>query len=211
MEDNRCYTIEEQRRLGYLPERRQTFVPPAADRPAKLSVLPPHEIQMHVEHPAKQEVIVTTNAVDRAKGFQLIITPISFVVALLAVVVSLAFENQFLSFASLLIFWLTFAVIYVVIWALTAVATPEFVSWYSAKRQWDVIAKEQRERWEHYRWETGRQLESRQNDAEAPRAQRRRNKHLDSIFDADWFFWAVLALLVYFAAGVGWLLVRGGL
>lgn len=209
--DNNHLSIEEQKRLGYLPERRQTFVPPAADRPAKLSVLPPHEIQMHVEHPAKQEVIVTTNAVDRAKGFQMIITPISFVVALLAVVVSLAFENQFLSFASLLIFWLVFAAIYVIGWALTVVGTPEFVSWYSAKRQWDVIVKEQRERWEHYRWETGRQLESRQNDAEAARAQRRRPSRLDSILDADWFPWALLASLVYFAAAVGWLLVRGGL
>lgn len=203
MSDN-MLTREEQRRLGYLPERRGTFVPPApVVHPARMEIMPAHETRMDVTHPATQHVEMRTSATDRAKGFQLIITPISLVVALLAVLVSLVFENEFLSFASLLIFWLTFAAIYVVGWALTAMATPEFVSWYSARRQWDVIEREQAERWEHYRWQAGRHQEDR------PR--RRRNERLGDIMDAPWFPWALVGLGVYAAVALAWLLIRGGL
>lgn len=157
-------SIDEQRQQGLRrssPQHLANFVP-ASPRPVKVEVMPAHETHMIVEHPAKQEVIVTTNATDRAKGFQLMITPISLVVAVLAVLVSLLFENQFLSFASLLVFWLTFCVVYVSGWVLTALATPEFVSWYSARRQWDIIEREQQERWSYYRWQTGRDDDTQQ-------------------------------------------------
>jgi hypothetical protein len=133
---------------------RTTFVP--ANPEPKITVLPPHETIMQVQHPAQQQVVVTTSAVDRSKGFQIAITPISVVVGILAVVVSLAFKSELLSFTSILVFWATFAAVYVVGWALTALATPEAVSFYSAKRQWDVIEREQVERWNHYKWQTGR-------------------------------------------------------
>jgi hypothetical protein len=136
------------------PTQRNTFVP--ALRKEEITPLPNHAIDIRADHSAKQEVILTTSATDRARGFQMIITPISLVVGLLAVIVSLVFENDFFSFVSLVIFWLTFALVYVVGWALTAMGTPEFVSWYSARRQWDVIAKEQEERWNHYKWQAGR-------------------------------------------------------
>lgn len=141
---------------------RQQYPPsyvPASPQPVKMEVLPPFETSVNVDHTAKQEVIVTTNAVDRSKGFQLMITPIALVVAVLAVLVSLLFESEFLSFASLLIFWLTFCAVYVGGWVMTALATPEAVSLYSAKRQWDIVEREQKERWSHYRWQSGRTLE----------------------------------------------------
>lgn len=131
-----------------------TFVGP--EKAVKLDILPPHHTMMEVDHPARQGVIVHTSALDRAKGFQWIITPLSVVLAVLAVLVSIVFDNEFFSFASLLIFWLTFCVIYVIGWGLTAIATPEAVSFYSAVRQWNVIEKEQTERWDHYRWQTQR-------------------------------------------------------
>lgn len=206
MSDN-MITREEQRRLGYLPERQGAFVPPApVVHPARLEIMPAHDTRMDVTHPATQHVEMRTSATDRAKGFQLIITPISLVVALLAVLVSLVFENEFLSFASLLIFWLTFAVIYVVGWVITALATPEFVSWYGARRQWNVIEREQAERWEHYRWQAGRhQME------DSLRTERQRHEWLDGILSARWFPAAAAALGIYFAVGLAWLLIRGGL
>jgi hypothetical protein len=142
--------------ITHRPTQRNTFVPPDP-KPTQITVMPAHEVSLNVDHTAKQEVIVTTSATDRARGFQMIIAPISVVVGLLAVIVSLAFKNEFFSFASIMVFWVTFAVVYVVGWALTAMGTPEFVSWYGAKRQWDIVAKEQTERWAHYRWQAGRE------------------------------------------------------
>jgi hypothetical protein len=149
---------EDQERQGLLrPPQRANFVLPTIDvKPTHIQQFQPHQVGLDITHPATQEVIVTTSATDRARGFQMIITPISFVLGLLAVLVSLLFDNDFLSFASIMIFWGTFAVIYVIGWVLTAVATPEFVSWYSAKRQWNVIEREQVERWNHYKWQAGR-------------------------------------------------------
>ena len=91
----------------------------------------------------------------------MIITPISIVLGVLAVLVSLAFDNDLFTFWSFLLFWLTFCGVYVLGWVATAVSTPEFVSWYSARRQWNVIEREQRERWDHYRWQTGQEGERR--------------------------------------------------
>lgn len=133
----------------------KNFVP--AEKNVRLEVLPPYETTVRVEHPTRQEVIVHTSAVDRSKGFQIAITPVSVVVAILAVLVGLAFENELFSFVSVLIFWLVFAIVYVAGWVLTALATPEFVSWYSAKRQWDIIEREQQERWSHYKWQSRRE------------------------------------------------------
>src|SRR5215217_2446923 len=111
-------------------------------------VLPPMRMDttLNVNHPARQEVVLHTSALDRAKGFQAMIAPISSVIAILAVIVSLAFTNELFTFASLLIFWLTFAVVYVAGWGLTALMSPEFVSLFSAWRQWSIIGREQLER-----------------------------------------------------------------
>jgi hypothetical protein len=136
------------------PKRQSTFVP--ALRKEEIKPLPNQEITIGVDHPARQVVQVRTSAVDRAKGYQLVITPLALALAFLAVLVSLTLENEFFSFASFLIFWLVFCAVWLAGWIVTAMATPEFVSWYSAKRQWNVIEREQFERWEHYKWQTGR-------------------------------------------------------
>lgn len=152
---NDIVTKAQQERQGLVRHQREKFVA-SESRPTQIQQFQPHQVGLDITHPATQEVIVTTSATDRARGFQMIITPISIVVAVLAVLVSFVFDNELFSFATLLIFWLTFAAIYVIGWVLTAVATPEFVSWYSAKRQWNVIEREQVERWAHYKWQAGR-------------------------------------------------------
>jgi len=130
------------------------YVPPPA-RQGEL--LPPMRMDtnLNVNHPANQEIILHTSALDRAKGFQWMITPISFVVAVLALIVSLTITNELFSLISLLVFWMTFAGVYVVGWALTAIMSAEFVSLFSAWRQWNVIDREQVERWQHYRGQSG--------------------------------------------------------
>lgn len=111
---------------------------------------------MDVIHPATQHVELRTSAVDRAQGFQIMITPVSFVLAILAVIVSLAFDNELFTFATIVIFWTTFAVLYALGWLLTALMTPEAISFFSAWRQWNTIDRQQKETWDHYKWQAGR-------------------------------------------------------
>lgn len=145
---------EEQEAMGLI--RRQTnFVPPMPHR-AEITPLPPYQTTLEVQHTASQEVIVHTSMLDRAKGYQLVITPLAVALGVLAVIVSIAFENSLFSFASFCFFWITFVIAWLAGWLVTAMATPEFVSWYSAKRQWDIVEREQKERWAHYKWQTGR-------------------------------------------------------
>lgn len=152
---DRRISLDEQRQQGIVRKQYPENYVPAAVGPIKLEILPPFEASLNVDHPAKMQTIVTTSAVDRGKAFQMMILPIAVVVAILAVIVSLAFESDLFSFATILIFWITFVVVYVAGMGLTALATPEAVSLYSAKRQWDVIDREQRERWAHYKRLTG--------------------------------------------------------
>jgi len=147
--------VDKQRAVDLRRPQGSTNYVPAGVRPE----MPPgmaQRVEMLVDHPARQAVVVTTNALDRAKGYHLVLLPLAVVVGVLAVLVSVFFENQLLSFTSLLIFWLVFVFCWAGGWVVTALATPEFVSWYSAKRQWDVIEREQVERWAHYRWQFGR-------------------------------------------------------
>lgn len=120
-------------------------------QPAPLLPSPIHQITMEVDHPARQGVVVHTSATDRARGFQWMIAPISAVVAVLALIVSLFFKNELFSLISLLIFWGSFCLVYVAGWLATALLSAEFVSLFSAWCQWDVIGREQAERWVHYR------------------------------------------------------------
>lgn len=156
MAKHEIVTREQQREMGLLPERAHhpaNFVS-GGGRPPNL---PPavHNVTLEVTPSAQQAVVMHTSAVDRSKGFQITITPIAVVVAVLAVIVSLAFNNEFFTFLSLLIFWVTFCAVYVAGWALTALVTPEFVSWYEARRKWNIVEREQRERWDHYKRQAG--------------------------------------------------------
>jgi hypothetical protein len=113
------------------------------------------DASLNVAMPATQHVEVRTSAVDRAKGYQIVLMPLALALGVLAVLVSVLLDNEFFSFVSLVIFWLTFVLVWLAGWIVTALATPEFVSWYSARRQWDIIAREQQERWAHYRGQAG--------------------------------------------------------
>lgn len=150
----------EEQKARELVRQRENFVPPAPRR-AELTPLPPSQTVLDVQHTATQEVIVHTSVLDRAKGYQLIITPLALALGVMAVIISLVFENALFSFATFCFFWITFVAAWLAGWIVTAMATPEFVSWYSAKRQWDIIEREQAERWAHYKWQTGRSTHER--------------------------------------------------
>lgn len=122
------------------------------DRGGPHAPLPPvHTTIMDIDHPARQEVVVHTSALDRAKGFQAMIAPISIAFAVLVLIVSLFFTEELFTLTSLGIFWGTFCLVYGFCWLITMVMTAEFVSLVSAVGQLLIIGREQLERWAHYR------------------------------------------------------------
>ena len=75
---------------------------------------------------------------DRAKGFQLTITPLAVALGVLAVISAVALRNvPALSFTALIVFWVTFVVAWLIGWTITLLMSAEFVSLYEARRKWE--------------------------------------------------------------------------
>lgn len=127
-----------------------TYVPAAPHRTDP----PPNTnygVSLDIQPSAHQIVEVRTSGVDRAKGFQIAIVPLAAALGLLIVFVSLAFENEFFSLMSLVLFWLTFCLCWLVGWVVTLLLSAEGVAFFEAHRKWNLIEREQEERWNHYR------------------------------------------------------------
>ena len=147
----RRISVEEQVEMGIRnpPAARSNFVP-AAPRRANLPAATHQQVSFDVTPSAQQFVQVNTSMVDRARGYHIAITPLAVVVGVLAVIVSVAVENDFFSFATFCFFWVTFAGVWLIGWGATLLTTPEAVSFYEAHRKWDIIEREQDERWKHW-------------------------------------------------------------
>lgn len=154
----RRISLQEQEELGLAPVRQSNFVAPDTRR-LDVQLPPHHQVVMDMEHPTQSVIHHTTSAMDRAKGFHSAFMPIAVAFGVAAVLLSLAFENEFFSLATLLIFWLTFLITWTVGWVWTNVISPEFAVIYSVNRQWNHIDREQKERWDHYKWLSGRDAE----------------------------------------------------
>jgi hypothetical protein len=153
----RRITLAEQRDMAdYRPQLPSNFVPAAPQRRVDLPAQTSQAWQMDVTPGAQQIIEVRTSAVDRAKGFQISFVPVAVAFGLLVVFVSLAFENDFWSLASLLLFWATFVLTWGAGWFVTLLMSAEGVSFFEAREKWSVVKAEQRERWAHFRWASGR-------------------------------------------------------
>lgn len=155
----RHVSLEEQEQTGLARRTtRNTFVPATPHR-ADLPAHTGHSVMLDIQPSAQQIVEVRTSGVDRARGFQLAFIPLAAALGLLIVFVSLAFENEFFSLMSLVLFWCTFVLTWLIGWIATLLLSAEGVSFFEAHRKWNVVDREQRERWEHYRWQQGRDNE----------------------------------------------------
>lgn len=145
-------TIDEQERMGLRRiQRPANYVPPMPVRRAELPATTATSYQIDAHPSAQLGSITHTSAVDRAKGYTIIQAPLAAIMAVLvlAVVKSLA-DFPLLSFAAFLTFWISFAVVWLVGWGLTLLLSAEGVAFYESKRKWDVVQREQDERWNHY-------------------------------------------------------------
>ena len=151
-------SYEEQKQLGLV--RPSTGAHGA--RYVKAEVMKPHRppptAMQTTEHiisvpvQATQHIEVRTSSVDRAKGFLIAGVPLyaAFGVGMLIVAVAL-FGTPVLSLTGFLIFWLTFIVAWAWGYYTTLKMSAEGISLYEARRKWDVIEREQKERWSYYK------------------------------------------------------------
>lgn len=145
-------TIEQQRSAG-LTRPQANYVPASVNHPAP----PAMPINSQVAHiidaapVATQHVEVKTSAVDRAKGFLIASVPLyaAFAIAVVAVCV-IGWRVPMWSLATFIIFWLSFVAAWTIGYTYTLSVSAEGVAHYEARAKWDIIAEEQRRRWDYY-------------------------------------------------------------
>lgn len=148
-------TIEEQEEQGLRrPKQPANFVTPVTKKetvlpPASLSVV---EHNLGVQPTATQHIEMRTSAVDRAVGYLIASVPLygafAFAVLLLA---CLGWNIPIFSITALIVFWVVFVATWVTGWIYTLLVSAEGVSLFEAKRKWDLLDREQRQRWEYYK------------------------------------------------------------
>ena len=107
-------------------------------------------IMLDVPITATQHGEVKTSAVDRAQGFLIASVPRTFAFALTVTILSIAVGGVTLA-ASFVILFSVFSVVELISYAITLLLSAEGVSFYEARQKWQVIKREQKNRWEHYR------------------------------------------------------------
>ena len=146
-------TYEEQQAMGLIKPVRNfvqaEIVPQVRQIPTALSAVN-HTIS--VAPTATQHIEVHTNSVDRAKGFLLAGLPLYAAWGFGSLIVSVLFwDLPVLSLTGLVVFWVPFILAWGWGYLVTLVISAEGTSWYEARRKWDVIDREQKERWRYYR------------------------------------------------------------
>lgn len=107
--------------------------------------------------PSSQHLVtMKTSAVDRAQGFLISTTPLFAGLALGFVLISVFFFNvPFMSLTALVIFWLSFVAAWLLAYVYTLAVSAEGIAFFEAKKKWQVIEREQRERWSYYKQMNG--------------------------------------------------------
>ena len=120
-------------------------------RPAPMA-MPLNGYAVSVPVSTVQTVEVRTSAVDRSKGFLIAGLPLyaAFGVGMLIVAVAL-FDTPVLSLTGFLIFWGTFVLAWGWGYFQSLRTSAEGVSLYEARRKWDTVQIEQKERWDYYK------------------------------------------------------------
>lgn len=148
----RPVTVDEQESMGLRRlQRPANYVPPMPARRAELPAMTSTTYQIDAQPSAQLGSITHTSAVDRAKGYTIIQAPLAAIMAVLVLAVAKSLADfPLLSFAAFLTFWVSFALVWLAGWGLTLLLSAEGVAFYEARRKWNVVEREQSERWGHY-------------------------------------------------------------
>jgi len=154
MEKKQLVTYEEQRAMGLVRSTHRyvkaEIMKPTRPAPPTAMQVTEHIINVPVQ--ATQHIEVQTSSVDRAKGFLIAGVPLyaAYGVGMLILAVAL-FDTPVLSLTGFVVFWLSFVGAWSWGYFQTLRASAEGVSLYEAKRKWDVVDREQKERWDYYK------------------------------------------------------------
>lgn len=124
------------------------YEPASMNRYRPMEVAQP--ITLDITPNATQYVEVKTSAVDRAQGFLIASVPRTFAFALTVTLLSIVVGGVTLA-ASFVILFSVFTVTELISYAITLLMSAEGVSLYEARQKWQVIKREQKNRWEHYK------------------------------------------------------------
>ncbi len=124
----------------YEPTSPTRYQPVQAQQPMVVDITPS----------STQHVEVKTSAVDRAQGFLIASVPRTFAFALTITILSIAVGGVTLA-ASFVILFSVFSVVELISYAITLLLSAEGVSFYEARQKWQVVKREQMNRWNHYR------------------------------------------------------------
>lgn len=105
-----------------------------------------------VQPSAQHIVTMKTSARDRAEGFLIATVPLFAAFALAIVLISVFFFSvPFMSLTALVIYWLAFVAAWLLAYVYTLAISAEGIAMYEAKQKWNVIKREQQERWNYYK------------------------------------------------------------
>jgi len=149
-------TIEEQEQMGLRRPRRE-MVLPEPQKQAIVRRMAPAEINqtshvIDVAPSAQHIVTMKTSARDRAEGFLIATVPLFAAFALAIVLISVFFFSvPFMSLTALVIYWLAFVAAWLIAYVYTLAVSAEGIAMFEARQKWNVIKREQEERWSYYK------------------------------------------------------------
>ena len=152
-------TIDEQEAMGLRRPRRE-MVQPAPVTQAIVRRMPTEINQtshtIDVQPSAQHYVEMRTSAKDRAQGFLIATVPLFAAFALAIVLISVFFFSvPFMSLTALVIYWLAFVAAWLVAYVYTLAVSAEGIAMFEARQKWNVIKREQEERWNYYKQMNG--------------------------------------------------------
>ena len=149
-------SVQEQIERGILqPSNSAKYVPARVEtqaithRPA-VEVMPQNDFNMAVTANGTSHVEMKTSAQDRAWGFLIASTPRTFVFSLAITLISML-ATDIGVIAGIVMLVSIFSVVELASYIFTLAISAEGTAHMEAKRKWDVIEREQRERWNHYK------------------------------------------------------------
>lgn len=153
-------TIEEQEQMGLRRPRRE-MVLPEPQKQAIVRRMTPAEINqtshvIDVAPSAQHIVTMKTSARDRAEGFLIATVPLFAAFALAVVLISTFFFSvPFMSLTALVIYWLAFVAAWLIAYVYTLATSAEGIAMFEARKKWQIIEREQQERWNYYKQQNG--------------------------------------------------------
>lgn len=130
----------------YLPARVETQS--IAHRPT-VEVMPRNNFDMAVTPTATSHVDMRTSAKDRAQGFIIASMPRTFAFSLAVTLAAITLGGVTLGVAFVILFSV-FSIVEIASYIYTLAISAEGTANYEARQKWNVIKREQSERWAHY-------------------------------------------------------------